>query len=87
VRWRLSNAVLTLARFRRGFGTAGDKSDFITYYRAEMTERSRKGKITFNTRKNHLRMRNGRLAFRPVIPFHILTTDFADDCNHYFQNS
>jgi len=85
VRWRLSNEVLTLERFRRDFETAGDKSDFITYYRAKLTERYRKGKITFNTRKNHLSTLNALIAFRPVIPFNTLTTDFADDFNHYLE--
>ena len=41
VRWRLSNEVLTLERFKRDFETAGDKSDFITYYRTKLTERFR----------------------------------------------
>jgi site-specific recombinase XerD len=85
VRWRLSNEVLTLERFRRDFETAGDKSDFITYYRAKMTERWRKGKIADNTRRNHLSTLNALIAFRPVIPFNTLTTDFADDFNHYLE--
>jgi site-specific recombinase XerD len=85
VRWRLSGEVLTMERFKRDFETAGDKSDFITYYRAKMTERYRKGKISANTRKNHLSTLNALIGFRPVIPFNALTTDFADDFNHYLE--
>lgn len=85
VRWRLSNEVLTLERFRRDYETAGDKTDFITYFRAKMTERYRKGKIAFNTKKNYLSTLNALIAFRPVIPFNTLTTDFADDLNDYLR--
>jgi site-specific recombinase XerD len=85
VRWRLSGEVLTMERFKRDFATAGDKSDFITYYQAKMTERYRKGKISDNTRKNHTSTLNALIAFRPVLPFHTLTTDFADDFNHYLE--
>jgi site-specific recombinase XerD len=83
VRWRLSNEVLTLERFRRDFETAGDKSDFITYYRAKVSERWRRGNISDTTRKNHLSTLNALIAFRPVIPFNTLTTDFADAFNDY----
>lgn len=85
VRWRLSGEVLTMERFKRDFATAGDKSDFITYYRAKMTERHQKGKISDNTRKNHQSTLNALIAFRPVIPFNTLTTDFADDFNYYLE--
>ena len=83
VHWRLSNEALTLERFRRDFETAGDKSDFITYYRAKVSERWRRGRICNTTRKNHLSTLNALIAFRPVIPFNTLTTDFADEFHDY----
>jgi hypothetical protein len=68
VRWCLSTSLLRRQRFRRDFETAGDKSDFSTYYQAKMTERYRKGKITFNTCKDHLSTLNALIASRPSFP-------------------
>ena len=85
VLWRLSKQVLTLERFKQDFSTAGSKDDFLAYFKAKITERYRKGKITYTTKKNHASTYNALLAFRPYIPFNTLTPEFADDFDAYLK--
>ncbi|WP_161599411.1 tyrosine-type recombinase/integrase [Hymenobacter nivis] len=83
VNWRLSGEVMTLERFKRDFETEGSKTDFVVYFRNKIIERHRKGQIGDTTRKNHFSTLNALIAFRPVVPFNTLTTEFADDFDRY----
>ncbi|OGX91903.1 hypothetical protein BEN49_17980 [Hymenobacter coccineus] len=87
VDWRLSEQVMTLERFKRDFETSGSKTDFVAYFRDKIIERHRKGKISDTTRKNHFSTLNALAAFRAVVPFNTLTTEFADDFNRYLEKN
>ncbi|WP_151087399.1 tyrosine-type recombinase/integrase [Hymenobacter baengnokdamensis] len=82
---RLSSTVLTADKFLQDYNTEGSKTDFAKYFHDKIIERHRKGKISDNTRKNHLSTWRELKRFREVIPFHTLTIDFADDFKEYLD--
>lgn len=85
VEHRLSSQVLSAERFLVEFNTEGSKSDFVSYFYHKVIERHRKGKISDNTRKNHLSTWRALQAFRPEIPFYSLGPCFADDFKCYLD--
>ncbi|MDO7885718.1 phage integrase SAM-like domain-containing protein [Hymenobacter cheonanensis] len=80
---RLSNMVLTAEKFLQDFNTEGSKTDFVSYFHHKIIERHRKGKISDNTKKNHLSTWRELKRFREVIAFHTLSLEFADEFNDY----
>jgi integrase len=82
---RLSSTVLTAEKFIQDYTTEGSKTDFVGYFYHKIIERHRKGKISDNTRKNHLSTWRELKRFREVIPFNTLTIDFADDFKDYLD--
>jgi hypothetical protein len=80
---RLNGTVLTAELFLREFNTEGSKTDFVSYFYHKIIERHRKGKISDNTKKNHLSTWRELKRFREVIPFHTLGLEFADEFDHY----
>ncbi len=83
--WRLSKQAPSLERFKQDYSTSGSKDDFVAYFKAKITQRYRKGKISEITKKNHFSTYNALAAFRAYIPFNSLTTEFADDFDAYLK--
>lgn len=85
VEYRLSNQVLSAEKFMQEYQTEGSKEDFISFFYHKIIARHRKGKITDNTKKNHLSTWRALKQFRAEIPFYTLGPDFADDFKAYLD--
>jgi site-specific recombinase XerD len=57
----------------------------VSYFYHKIIERHRKKKITDTTHKNHLSTWRALKAFREVVPFYSLTTEFVDDFKLYLD--
>jgi integrase len=85
VEYRLSSQVLSAEKFMQEFQTEGSKDDFVVYFYHKIIARHRKGKITDNTKKNHLSTWRALKEFRSEIPFYTLGPDFADEFKAYLD--
>ncbi|OON65491.1 tyrosine-type recombinase/integrase [Hymenobacter sp. CRA2] len=90
ISYRLDESGLNAETFLLAYNTEASRNDFLDYMEKKIEYRFRKGKghrhgISENTRKNHTSTLNALRAFRPRLPFFLLSPKLIDDYHEFLR--